>query len=94
LVLFVLVLVAVNSSRHAATSRKMLTRITSPRLGDSPKWPSAFGAVPNMTLPWPPPQRRSICAISLKMFDFSAMPAAAFWFAADRHAATGTSAAT
>ena len=34
LLLFVLVLVAVNSSRHAATLRKMLTRSTSPTLGE------------------------------------------------------------
>ena len=27
--------------------------------------------MPNMTLPWPPPQRRSMCATPLKMFDFS-----------------------
>ena len=47
-----------------------------------------------MTLPWPPPQRRSICASSLKMFDFSTTPATAFWLAADRQAAIGTSAVT
>jgi hypothetical protein len=34
-----------------------------------------------------------MCATSLKMFDFSAMPATAFWLAADRQAAVGMSAA-
>ena len=87
LVLSVLVLVAVNSSRHAAVLRKILIRSTSPAPGDSWKWPSASAEVPNMTLPWPPPQRRSMCATSLKMLDFSAMPTTAFWLAAGRERA-------
>jgi hypothetical protein len=49
-------------------------------------------AVPNMTLPWPPPQRRSMYATSLKIFDFSATPTTTFSLAADRQAAMGTSA--